>query len=260
MIDQGPAGPSDASVLSPLPPHPTLRTFYGRDSQRPALLRGLFDASAQHYDRISALMSLGTDKLYRQRVLVTNGLAPGMHMLDLACGTGMVSGPAARIVGTQGSVVSLDASAKMLQEAVEKGRARKAIQGRCEQLPLADTAFDFLSMGYALRHMADLRIAFEECSRVLKPGGTLLLLEITRPSSRLSYRFFKFYLKTLVPRLTWVSTRNRDAESLMSYFWDTVEHCVPPATILEALRQAGFTDVRRRVQAGIFSEYRATRG
>lgn len=260
MIDQDPAGPSNASVLSPLPPHPTLKNFYGRDSQRPALLKGLFDASAQHYDQISALMSLGTDKLYRQRVLVANGLAPGMRMLDLACGTGMVSGPAARIVGPRGCVVSLDTSAKMLREAVQKGRAKKALQGRCEQLPLADAAFDFLCMGFALRHMADLRGAFEECKRVLKPGGTLLLLEITRPPSKLSYQLFKFYLKTLVPKLTWVSTRNRDAESLMSYFWDTVEFCVPPATILDALQQAGFTAVRRRVQAGIFSEYRATKG
>lgn len=260
MIDQNLADQPDASARSPLPPHPILKKFYDGDKQRSAFLRGLFDASAQHYDRISALMSFGTDKLYRRRVLLANGLAPGMSILDLACGTGLVSEPASQIVGPQGCVVSLDASPDMLREAVESGRAGRAVQGRCEQLPLADAAFDFLCMGFALRHVADLGDTFAEYHRVLKPRGTILLLEITRPDSKFTYQLLKFHLKTLMPKLTRLSTWNRDAESLMSYFWDTVEFCVPPETILGALRQAGFIDVYRNVQAGIFSEYRATKG
>ena len=76
---------------APLPPHPTLSRFYHRDDERPAFIDGLFDAAAPHYDRISRLMSLGTDRAYRRRVLLESGLAPGMTLLDVACGTGLVA-------------------------------------------------------------------------------------------------------------------------------------------------------------------------
>ena len=259
MIDTDSIDRSVSSNPSALPPHPTLKNFYTSDRQRPTFVRELFDASASHYDWVSGVMSLGSDKAYRRRVLKANGLVPGMRVLDLACGTGMVSGPAWRIVGPQGSVVSLDASMMMLREGVEKGRTTLPLQGRCEQLPSLGNVFDFLCMGFGLRHMADLGGAFSECYRVLRPGGIVLLLEVTRPDSKLAFRLSKLYLKTVVPKLARLTTRNRDAETLMSYFWDTVEFCVPPQTIMASLRQAGFSEVSRRVVAGIFSEYRAVK-
>jgi demethylmenaquinone methyltransferase/2-methoxy-6-polyprenyl-1,4-benzoquinol methylase len=244
---------------SPLPPHPTLSRYYEQDAERPAYIRGLFDASARHYDRISSLMSFGTDKSYRRRVLLEAGLAPGMSMLDVACGTGMVSGPATEIVGPTGRVVGLDPSPGMLGEAVRHGRVKWAVQGVAERLPLADDSFDLLCMGFALRHVSDLLAAFGEYKRVLKPGGTVLILEITAPRSRVSYHLFKFYLETLLPKITRVSTFNPDAQLLMSYFWDTVEQCVPPETVLGALREAGFERITRRVKIGVFSEYKASK-
>ena len=92
---------------------------------------------------------------------------------------------------------------------------------------------------------------------MLKPGAKVLLLEITPPATKASYPFFKFYLKSLIPFITRVSTGNREAQSLMSYFWDTVEQCVPPPTILAALADVGFAQVDRRIEARIFSEYTA---
>ncbi len=259
MTDTDSLGQTVSSKAAALPPHPTLKNFYTSDNQRPRFVRALFDASASHYDWVSGVMSLGSDRAYRRRVLQANGLVPGMRMLDLACGTGMVSGPALQIVGNRGSVVSLDASLMMLREGVEKGRTTQPLQGRCEQLPLLDEIFDFLCMGFGLRHMADLGGAFSECSRVLKPGGILLLLELTRPGSKPAFDLLKFYLKTVVPKVARLTTRNRDTETLMSYFWDTVEFCVPPQTIMSSLHDAGFSEVSRRVQAGIFSEYRAVK-
>ena len=240
-----------------LPPHPTLHDYYARDSQRPAFINGLFDASARHYDRISSLMSFGTDKAYRRRVLLETGLKPGMKMLDVACGTGMVSGPANDIVGASGRIVGLDPSPGMLQQAVRAGRLTQPVQGRAEHLPFPDNYFDMLTMGFALRHVADLITTFGEYKRVIKPGSKALILEITPPASRSGYLLFKFYLKHVIPGMTRLSTFNPDAHSLMSYFWDTVEYCVPPQTILDALNQVGFVEVKRKVQIGVFSEYTA---
>lgn len=109
-----------------------------------------------------------------------------MRMLDLACGTGLVSGPASQIVGPQGCVVSLDAGLNTPRDAVEKGRVDRAVQGRCEQVPFADSAFEFLCKVFALRRVADMRDAFGEYHRLLKLRGTILLLEITPPSCKLS--------------------------------------------------------------------------
>jgi demethylmenaquinone methyltransferase/2-methoxy-6-polyprenyl-1,4-benzoquinol methylase len=112
-------------------------------------------------------------------------------------------------------------------------------------------------MGFALRHVSDLRATFCEFRRVLRPGGTALILEITPPPSPLSHRLFGFYLKALVPVITRIGTRNRAAQSLMTYFWHTVEHCVPAETVMDALSQAGFSRTTRRIKLGVFSEYTA---
>lgn len=240
-----------------LPPHPTLRQYYAEDEERPGYIRRLFDGSARHYDRINAIMSFGTDKRYRREALQRQGLVSGMAMLDVACGTGLVSGPARDIVGPRGLVVSLDPSPGMLGEAVRRGRTELPVLGKGEQIPLEGELFDLVCMGYALRHVSDLREVFSEYKRVLKPGGRVLLLEMTLPESRRSYPIFKFYMKSFIPFMTRVSTFNGQATHLMKYFWDTVDQCVPPETILAALKDVGFGQVKRQVEARVFSEYTA---
>ena len=103
--------------------------------------------------------------------------------------------------------------------------------------------------------MADLAVALRECLRVLKPGGRVLLLEISRPRSALGRWLTRIYFETVLPRVTRLSTGSAQAELLMRYYWDTIAECVPPETILEVLRASGFVGVDRRVRAGVFSEY-----
>jgi demethylmenaquinone methyltransferase/2-methoxy-6-polyprenyl-1,4-benzoquinol methylase len=112
-------------------------------------------------------------------------------------------------------------------------------------------------MGYALRHVEDLVVTFREYKRALRPGGKVLLLEITRPEGRFHYHALKFYLKHVVPTITRIVRRSAEAQRLMQYYWDTIEACVPPADIMAALAIAGFTDVKRHVLNGMFSEYSA---
>jgi demethylmenaquinone methyltransferase/2-methoxy-6-polyprenyl-1,4-benzoquinol methylase len=239
---------------SAVTPHPPLPAYYDGGGRRREFVSKLFDTTAADYDWIVRAMSLGSGTRYRGQALRTAGLTPGMQVLDVACGTGPVSSEARKIVGPTGSVLGLDASFNMLKE-TRKRAGVPVIEARAENLPVRDASFDFLSMGYALRHVEDLTSTFLEYRRALRPGGRLLVLEMTRPRSRVQFRFAKFYLFRVVPLLSGLFSRSTNARTLMKYYWDTIEHCVPPGTILSAMYEAGFEQVERRSKWGLLSEY-----
>jgi demethylmenaquinone methyltransferase/2-methoxy-6-polyprenyl-1,4-benzoquinol methylase len=202
------------------------------------------------------VLGLGTGSWYRRCVLQRAGLKPGMTVLDIGTGTGLLAREAAAIVGCAQLVVGVDPSPGMMEHArVPAGLRLHA--GSAEAIPAADAAADFLSMGYALRHIVDLRTAFGEFFRVLRPGGRLCLLEITQPDGAISRALLKGYLRGFVTAVAALISRHRDMPDLMRYHFDTIAACVPPAQIIGALSAAGFVDVERRVDLGFFSEYRA---
>jgi len=215
--------------------------------------RRMFDSSAPDYDRVDRLLALGSGSWYRRQALLRAGLAPGMRMLDVAVGTGLVAREAVGVVGARGHVIGVDPSAGMLAQSEAHGLT--LARGRAEALPFAARTFDFLCMGYALRHLGELGAAFGEFRRVLKPGGRLLVLEITRPAGRLAAAVLKAYLRGVVPALARLMAGSPDTPALYRYYWDTIEACVPPAHILTTLGAAGFSGVGRGVQLGVFSEY-----
>jgi demethylmenaquinone methyltransferase/2-methoxy-6-polyprenyl-1,4-benzoquinol methylase len=182
-----------------------------------------------------------------------------MHVLDVACGPGLVTQCALDLVGSSGSVIGLDPSIGMLREA-QKGPCRNLVRGVGERLPFPDHSFDFLSMGYALRHVPDLKGAFAEYRRVLKPGGIVLLLEISRPRSSTLRTLSRFYIKTVLGKVFSATTGNRDMQTLMGYWWDTTEYCVPPEQIMHALKDSGFVDCTlKEWGSGLLRDYRAVK-
>ncbi|GAB5450913.1 MAG: bifunctional demethylmenaquinone methyltransferase/2-methoxy-6-polyprenyl-1,4-benzoquinol methylase UbiE [Halioglobus sp.] len=240
-------------------PHPVLPDYYASEEARRRRVDQMFDDSAEHYDWINSVMSFGSGERYRQQALSRVGFEPGMSVLDAGSGTGVVAKLEQDMVGESGITVALDPSKGMLGEAKKRG-VRFATQGLGERLPFGDDCFDRVTMSYALRHVVDLRVLFDEYLRVLKPGGKLLILEITRPDSAVGHALLNLYMKTIVPALTRVFRRSAEAEELMRYYWETIEHCVPPQTILETMRAAGLQSVQREVTAGTFSEYTAEKG
>jgi demethylmenaquinone methyltransferase/2-methoxy-6-polyprenyl-1,4-benzoquinol methylase len=112
-------------------------------------------------------------------------------------------------------------------------------------------------MGYALRHMSDLRAALMEFHRVLRPRGRLCILEITPPANRLGRLLLRGYMRQIIPLLTRIRTGRKSSQLLWQYYWDTIDACLPPAAVIAELGQAGFARVERHVELGIFSEYTA---
>jgi demethylmenaquinone methyltransferase/2-methoxy-6-polyprenyl-1,4-benzoquinol methylase len=224
---------------SSVAPHPPLRDYYQTEEQRRRLLDTQFDHVAPDYNWITQASSFGSGKWYRREALKRSGLKEGNTILDIACGPGTVSVCAQHIVGETGTVIGLDPSLGMVTEAQKQGIS-KVLQGKAEDLPFPDSIFDFISMGYALRHVTDLTHTFKEYLRVLKPGGQMLILEIARPDSFLPYHMSRVFLKYIVPWVSHVGTKNPHAHKLMKYYWDTIETCVPPKTILQALEESGF--------------------
>lgn len=244
--------------MKSLPPHPVLKDYYENEKERQEKVDYLFDTTASHYDWITDVMSFGSGRWYRNDALRRAGCMPGYKVLDVGAGTGVITLLAQNIVGEEGEAIALDPSEGMLSEARKRG-VRVAVQGVGESLPYPDDYFDLLTMGYALRHVSDLHTTFREYLRVLKPGGKVLLLEISRPRSRLATWLLKIYLKGVVPNVARVFRRSANAKTLMQYYWDTIEACVPPEKIVQALEDAGFSDSRRHVVFGIFSEYTGTK-
>ncbi len=243
---------------TPLRPHPHLDRYYGSDAERAAAVNNLFDEGAAHYEWICRVMSFGTGERYRRESLVAAGLTPGMRALDVATGTGLMLRSAREIAGPAGLAIGLDPSAGMLGQC-RKNCPAPLLQGRGEQLPLQDASVDMVSMGYGLRHVPDLRALFTEYHRVLKPGGRLLLLEITQPQSAVGRWLNRLYMGHIVPGITRLGTRDKGATLMMDYFWETIATCVPPHVILEALNVGGFPNAERRVTGGVLSEYRGTK-
>lgn len=237
-------------------PHPHLRRYYETEADRSAWVRGIFDRTAADYDRLERIVGFGTGSWYRRRALEAAGLKPGMSVIDVATGTGLLASAAAGIVGDPTRVTGVDPSAGMIEHAKVPAGVR-LLSGSAESIPAADNSADFLSLGYALRHIGDLSAAFAEFHRVIRPGGRLCVLEITLPAGGVRRALLKAWLQGLVPRIAAFVAHRSDAPLLMRYHWDTIAACVPPETILRALAASGFVDVECQVELTIFSAYHA---
>ena len=280
---------SSASKLRPsvLAPHPVIAGAYASPQHKREFLSSIFDDTAQDYDRIEHWLSLGSGRWYRRQALIRAGLTQGMRVADVAIGTGLVAGEALPIIGPAGQLIGIDPSVEMMRRASER-LGVKTLSGVAEALPLPDASCDFLSMGYALRHVEDLAAAFGEFHRVLTPAGQsgqpgqseqsdqfgqfaqvrqpgqfgagrLCILEITRPTSRLGRAMLRLYLGTCSRLIGLFGKLAPRTPELWAYYWQTIDKCVPPEQVLAALIAAGFADVKRTVVFGIFSEYTAVR-
>src|SRR3990172_10963775 len=239
-------------------PHAPLTDYYRTEQDRRAYLRRMFDDTAADYDHIEAIFAWGSGSRYRRQALVRGGLKSGMKVLDVGVGTGLFAAQACILTGNAALVTGVDPSPGMMA-AGKLPETMVLLEGRAESLPFPANHFDFLSMGYALRHISDLGVAFAEFERVLKPGGRLCILEITQAQNRFGRWLLKQYMRGVLPFLARFVSRQKDTATIWRYHWDSIEACVPPEQVVAALSAAGLTQARRNLVLGVFSEYQAVK-
>jgi demethylmenaquinone methyltransferase / 2-methoxy-6-polyprenyl-1,4-benzoquinol methylase len=232
--------------------------YYDGPEEKQRFLREIFDRTAPLYEAIARWGWFGTGDHYRRDVLRRAGFAPHMRAIDVASGTGPTARALLSFVSDPDQVVCAEPSAGMIAESKKRVPCVHH-QATAERLPVEDESFDFLTMGYALRHVDDLDATFREFRRVLKPGGKALILDVTMPDSALGRLLFTFYFKHALPGLTLLLSRDREAYRLMRYYWETMQQMTGREEVAAIMREAGFRSVDHRVCLGCFSEYEAVR-
>ncbi|NLY74284.1 MAG: bifunctional demethylmenaquinone methyltransferase/2-methoxy-6-polyprenyl-1,4-benzoquinol methylase UbiE [Firmicutes bacterium] len=181
------------------------------------LTRDLFNKIAPHYDFVNSLASFGRHHYWRRTLIELSGVFPGASVLDVCCGTGMITFELAQKTGCAGKVIGVDFAEGMLRFARGK-RDYLRFRDRIElitadalDLPFADDTFDCAVIGYGLRNVTDLRRALLEIKRVLKPGGKLASLELAHPNPPVFKDIYYFYLNHWIPLLGKLFAGNRSA-------------------------------------------------
>jgi demethylmenaquinone methyltransferase/2-methoxy-6-polyprenyl-1,4-benzoquinol methylase len=208
----------------------------------PDAVRAMFDRIAPVYDVMNRVMTAGLDGRWR-RLAAAAVVHPGDRVLDAACGTGDLA-VADRKAGA-GKVSGLDFSERMLERARRKDASIDWVQGDMLALPFADGTFDAATVGFGVRNVADLELALRELRRVLRPGGRLAILEITRPRGVLR-PFFSLWFDRIVPLLGKILPGG----SAYTYRPAWVKRVPAAETLARLLDDAGFDEVRVRLLAG----------
>jgi demethylmenaquinone methyltransferase/2-methoxy-6-polyprenyl-1,4-benzoquinol methylase len=211
----------------------------GSGTLPPEGVQTMFDRIAPVYDVMNRVMTAGLDQRWR-RATVAAVVEPGDRVLDGACGTGDLAIIAAK---AGANVTGLDFSERMLERARRKAPELDWTRGDLLALPFEDESFDAATVGFGVRNVADLPGALEELRRVLKPGGRLGILEITRPRGALRF-FYSLWFDRIVPLLGKVLPGGE----AYTYLPASVRRFPGPDDL--AAQMAGFRDVEYRLFAG----------
>jgi demethylmenaquinone methyltransferase / 2-methoxy-6-polyprenyl-1,4-benzoquinol methylase len=207
----------------------------------PDAVRSMFDRISPVYDAMNRTMTMGLDRRWRQAT-VAAAVQPGDRVLDVCCGTGDLAVAAAEAGGT---VTGVDFSERMLERARRKSKGIEWVQGDALALPFSDGSFDAATVGFGVRNLDDLERGLAELRRVLRPGGRLAILEITRPSGLLA-PFYRLWFDAFVPLLG----KLLPGGSAYTYLPASVRRFPGPDQLAALLHGAGFEDVRWRTFAG----------
>jgi demethylmenaquinone methyltransferase / 2-methoxy-6-polyprenyl-1,4-benzoquinol methylase len=212
--------------------------------RRSDLVRQMFDRVCLRYELNNALLSFGLDAYWRWRARRILRLQPTDRVIDLCCGTGAVTRCLAQAV-PQGEVVGVDFSEGMLESARARRGGAKASRVRylCSDVlsvPLPDQTFDAVTICYGPRNIVDLPKLWDEMKRLVRPGGQVLSLELTRPDGVMGW-FHDIYLKTVVPFLGGLVSGDREAYDYLS---ETISGFLAPEELAQSMSLGGLQDVR----------------
>lgn len=222
-----------------------------RDSEQFAEeVRSMFDRISGVYDLMNSAMTAGLHHRWRQRAVDLAQVGPGRDALDICCGTGDLALELRRRIGPDGRVVGCDFSEPMLQiarrKAGEQGLGVEFSWADALDLPYGDRSFDAVTIGFGARNLADLDRGIAEMARVLRPGGRLVILEITRPTREPLASFYGVWFDQIVPLL---GNLAGDADAY-SYLPESVRSFPDPRELAAKLDAAGFEQICWLLTAG----------
>lgn len=206
----------------------------------------VFHSVAAKYDLMNDLMSGGVHRLWKQVTIEMAAPRPGQYILDLAGGTGDLSAKFSRIVGPEGLVVLADINQAMLNtgrdKLIDNGYAGNIAftQADAQYLPYPDNSFDCITIAFGLRNVTDKSLALASMLRVLKPGGRLLVLEFSKPSSRILEKIYDQYSFHALPLMGKLVAN--DAESYR-YLAESIRMHPDQETLKSMMEDCGFQQV-----------------
>lgn len=217
--------------------------------ERERYVTALFNRIAGPYDRLNRIISMGRDRAWRRAVLAAVDLSPGATAADLGCGTGDFYLLLREKVGAGGRVVGIDLSPGMLDLARKKAEVADPLApadlrvGSAEATGLADASVDLVTMGWVLRNVGDRAATYREILRILKPGGTFLALDMSRPDFLPLALGSALYMRMVMPLV--VAVLGGDLEAY-KYLAGSTARFPKQAALADEWRAAGFRDVRTR--------------
>jgi len=209
-------------------------------------VQAMFDRIARVYDRLNTVMTAGLDRRWRRRAADLAQVSVGDPVLDVATGTGDLAVELRNRVGPQARVVGLDFSEGMLELARVKAPAIDFVQGSALELPYADGEFAAATVGFGARNFSDLGRGLSEMARVVRPGGRVVVLEITTPQKPPLSWFFGLWFDRVVP----VLGRMAGDSEAYTYLPSSVRRFPGPQALGAELAGAGLVDVGWVLTAG----------
>jgi len=210
-------------------------------------VRDLFNAISEGYDRTNRMMSLGRDEKWRRLVVQRTDVKPGYHVLDVCCGTAKLSMQLASAVGPQGKVTGLDFSEKMIAIGKENIATHPnkdiitLLQGNAMSLPFENNQFDAVTVAWGLRNVPELEVALGEMIRVLKPGGKLVSLDMSKPTAPVFKQAYWVYFEKIVPIMGQVGAGKSNA---YKYFCESAKEFPDARKLTQLFKEHGLEETK----------------
>ena len=214
-----------------------------RTEEKAKHVRAVFDSVAGSYDIMNDLMSMGIHRLWKRQTIELAGVRRGHKVLDLAAGTGDLSARFSGLVGPEGEVIMSDINAAMLHEGrkrmLDEGHVGNVqyVQINAQYIPFPDNHFDCVTIGFGLRNVTDKQMALDEMFRVLKPGGRLLVLEFSKPTTKPLEAVYDLYSFKLLPKIGKVVANDEES---YQYLAESIRMHPDQETLKGMMEQAGF--------------------
>ena len=235
-----------------------------KTAEKAGRVREVFDSVAAQYDLMNDLMSGGLHRLWKRFTIELSAVRSGQTVLDIAGGTGDLAAKFSKLVGADGKVILADINAAMLSvgrdRLIDKGALSNidVVQADAQFLPFEDNTIDCITIAFGLRNVTDKAKALRSMHRVLKPGGRVLVLEFSKPTSPLLSKVYDAYSFSALPAMGKLITDDADS---YRYLAESIRKHPDQESLLEMVEDAGFVDCRyHNMTGGIVAVHRGIKG